>query len=235
MKQGKINFFSFILVSVSILLFLNGIALNSLGQCSGNLQGSYNTNTCLWQTQNIGSGEYCRFYVYRCREYRFELSGVDNGWTYVMTGRDDGNTTTYFNPSTTSSTAANWTATYTGYIRVYVNRNNCGTGWQGNYSSVLRYRDNSTNGSTSGTSLTWRGGVNTNWSTTTNWDCNTVPTSISEVLIPAPCVNNPTIGASTNATVKCIKVDGANGAILTVNPTNPNITAVGTSLTGICQ
>lgn len=223
-------------------IILLGCCGNAMAQCSTspNLFGSYTNTTCAYQEHRIGSNEYVRFHVTRCREYRFEIQPPpsNTGWSMQMTGRNDANNATLFYAAGTGVQAANWTANVTGFIRVYVNRSTC-LGFQGavqaSHSAYLRYRDNGTNGITNNSQKTWRGGVSTAWSNGSNWDCGTVPTSETDVLIPGPCLNNPTIPTGTNANVRCIKVDGANGAVLTVDPTNPNITAHGTSLTTICQ
>tara|TARA_R110002072_G_scaffold150071_3_gene298209 strand:+ start:982 stop:1668 length:687 start_codon:yes stop_codon:yes gene_type:complete len=197
----------------------------SVAQCTNTaLYGSYNTNTCGYQTQSLGSGEYIQFYVYRCRTYDFEMTSHPAG-TYQMTGRNGA--TQLFYTSGTGAMSQTWTATYTGYVNVHVNLSNC-QGWHTTTSAVMRYRDTGTIG-------IWRGGVSNNWATATNWDCNAIPTTTTETLIPAPCVNNPTIFTGTNADVRCIKIDGANGAAVTVQDVTQNIRAHGTSLTGQCQ
>ena len=213
--------------TIIVLATLLGSSTVSLAQCaSGSLFGSFNTNDCGYQTQNLGSGEYIQFYVYRCRSYVFEMPSHPAG-TYQMTGRNAANTATLFYASGTGALSSTWTADYTGYVRVYVNLSNC-QGWHTSTSATLRYRNTGTVG-------IWRGGVSDNWATTTNWDCNTVPTTTTETLIPAPCVNNPTIYTGTNANVRCIKIDGANGAAVNIQDVTQNIRAHGTSLTGICN
>jgi hypothetical protein len=44
----------------------------------------------------------------------------------------------------------------------------------------------------------WTGATSTAWATTTNWSCGILPTSTTDVVIPSPVVNMPTISATAN-------------------------------------
>jgi hypothetical protein len=230
---NKILKFSFF---ISIVLIFS---TNSFGQCnSGNAHtgGANNTQNCTWHQRSIGSFEYVDLAVTRCRRYVFELIPY-SGWNMQITGWN-GATQVFYQGGTGTRTVY-WTATYTGNVRVFVHRTTC-LGWQGNFSSTLRYRDHGDLPNTvagvaaTPTAGTWRGGVSTAWNTTTNWDCNTIPVAATRVNIPAPCLNNPTIPTAYTANVFCIRVDGANGAILTTAGTGA-INVTGGTLDGRCQ
>lgn len=229
---NKYHFFTSRFLLVSLVTALGTMVnVNSFAQCSNGVDNNPNldTQTCGWASGEKGSGTYTHMYVHQCRTYRFELYSMPSG-THTLTIRNNSGNSYIAHTSGTGTIAINWTATFTGWVRAYVNKNTC-LGWQGSgtaNSATLRYRDNGTVG-------IWRGGTSDNWNTATNWDCNSVPTNTTEVLIPAPCVNNPRIYAGTNANVLCIKIDGANGAALRVDDNVQNIRAHGTSLTGNCN
>jgi Ig-like domain CHU_C associated len=63
----------------------------------------------------------------------------------------------------------------------------------------------------------WTGATNTNWSTTTNWCGNTLPTSATNVVIPAGLTNYPEIGTGISALSANITI--AAGATVTVSGT----------------
>lgn len=60
---------------------------------------------------------------------------------------------------------------------------------------------------------TWTGNTNTDWATASNWDTNTVPTSIVNAVIP-DVTNAPIIGASTNAVVFNLSVSESDGVVI---------------------
>ncbi len=63
--------------------------------------------------------------------------------------------------------------------------------------------------------ITWDGSLNTNWNTTDNWDCETVPTSSYNVIIPGSLSNYPVIASGTGASTNDLTVN--NGASLSLN------------------
>jgi hypothetical protein len=227
---------------ISTLMIVIGLMTNnSYSQCTNpNNNGASNLQNCNWASRSIGSGEYADFSVTRCRRYVFELNPY-SGWNMQMTGRGPGTTTTQlFYSQGTGLRQVFWTATFTGTVRVHVNRSTCGM-WQGaGLSSTLRYRDhgdlaNTAAGATATpTAGTWRGGVSNLWTLNTNWDCNAIPGATTRVNIPGPCLNNPTIPTATTANVYCIRVDGANGAQLNIAGTGA-INVTGPALDGRCN
>lgn len=60
---------------------------------------------------------------------------------------------------------------------------------------------------------TWTGNTNTDWATASNWDTNTVPTSIVNANIP-DVTNAPIIGASTNAAVFDLTINEPAGLVI---------------------
>ncbi|MFN4764071.1 hypothetical protein ACKGJN_13160 [Gillisia sp. Q332] len=66
-------------------------------------------------------------------------------------------------------------------------------------------------------SFNWTGTTNTDWNTSSNWACNSLPTLETNVLIPANLASNnyPVINAGTNALAKNISIE--NGASVIVN------------------
>lgn len=63
----------------------------------------------------------------------------------------------------------------------------------------------------------WLGGVSSDWLNPNNWVCTTIPTSTSDVVVPAGATNMPVInGAGT----VCRNITIASGATLTINGTN---------------
>ncbi len=79
--------------------------------------------------------------------------------------------------------------------------------------------------------ITWDGSLNTNWNTTDNWDCETVPTSSYNVIIPGSLSNYPVIASGMGASTNDLSVN--NGASLNLNSggsliTNGSITNEGT-------
>ncbi|AYB32672.1 hypothetical protein D4L85_19750 [Chryseolinea soli] len=63
----------------------------------------------------------------------------------------------------------------------------------------------------------WLGGISSNWLDPNNWICTTVPTSSTDVVIPAGAANMPIINAA-GAICKSITINS--GASLTINGTN---------------
>ena len=69
---------------------------------------------------------------------------------------------------------------------------------------------------------TWTGATSTNWAATSNWSCDVVPTSTSNVTIPTT-TNQPTLGA--NQTITNLTLSGTNKIMLgNSNLTVNNIT-----------
>jgi hypothetical protein len=61
---------------------------------------------------------------------------------------------------------------------------------------------------------TWTGTININWNNTGNWECDSIPDSTTNVIIPDSLTNYPVISNATNA-VKNLTI--GNGGSLTVN------------------
>lgn len=135
--------------------------------CQNGLVGSTLTPTCSYQTLSVGSGERRDFSVVSGRPYTFQLQTCPSGWTMQLTGRNTSNTQ-QFQVSGTCAVTANWTATYTGTLRLNINRSNCQE-YQGNNSATLRYRQNPP---ASGATTTWIGGTSgtNNWHVDGNWN-----------------------------------------------------------------
>jgi hypothetical protein len=66
------------------------------------------------------------------------------------------------------------------------------------------------------TAATWTGAVSTNWSATGNWSCSTLPTSTSNVVIPAGLTRYPIIAAADTGTMNNITI-----------PTGGSLTVIG--------
>ncbi len=131
---------------------------------NGKVGGTY-TPTCSYQTISVGSGERRDFNVVSGRPYRFQLQSCPN-WTWQLTGRNTSNTQLFQSTGTCTRTV-DWTATYTGVLRLNINRSNCQL-YQGNNSATLRYRQNPP---ASGSTTTWIGGTSgtNNWHVDNNW------------------------------------------------------------------
>lgn len=135
--------------------------------CVNNLVGSTYTPTCSNQTISVGSGERRDFNVVSGRPYTFTLSSCPSGWTMQLTGRNTSNTQ-QFQASGTCNVTQNWTATYTGVLRLNINRSSCQNYQGASYSSVLTYRQVPPS---SGSTTTWIGGTSgtNNWHVDGNW------------------------------------------------------------------
>lgn len=134
--------------------------------CVNISNGSTITPTCSEQTINVGSGERRNFNVVAGAQYRFRLTTCPSGWTMQLTGRNTSDTQV-FQTSGSCTLTYNWTATFTGTLRLNINRNSC-LGYQGGSSAVLGYRQNPAG---SGGTTTWLGAVSgtNNWNVDRNW------------------------------------------------------------------
>lgn len=142
------------------------------GSCINGLVGSAVTPTCSNQTISVGSGERRDINVISGRPYQFTLSACPSGWTMQLTGRNTSDTQ-MFQSSSACTVTANWTATYTGVLRLNINRSNCLL-WQGaGLSATLTYKQVPPS---SGATTTWIGGTSgtNNWNVDSNWD-NCIP------------------------------------------------------------
>jgi hypothetical protein len=68
---------------------------------------------------------------------------------------------------------------------------------------------------TSFTNITWTGTIDSDWNKAGNWNLNTVPTTLYDVIIPGTA-NHPVI--TTNNTIVCHDIILQNGGNLTINP-----------------
>jgi len=82
-----------------------------------------------------------------------------------------------------------------------------------------------------GTTHTWKGAVDTLWNTPTNWDVGSVPTTTSNVFIPAAPANQLTLTA--NAVVNDLTVEtGANLDVYTFTLTSSGNVSAGNTIVG---
>lgn len=134
--------------------------------CVNGSIGSTITPTCSEQTISVGSGERRNFNVVSGCSYRFRLFTCPSGWTMQLTGRNTSDTQV-FQTSGGCTLTYNWTANFTGTLRLNINRSNC-QAYQGNNSAVLGYRQNPAG---SGGTTTWIGAVSgtNNWNVDRNW------------------------------------------------------------------
>lgn len=166
---------------------------------------------CSEQTVSVGSGERRDVAVINGRSYRFRLTNCPSGWTMQITGRNTSNTQ-MFQQTSGCNVTANWTATYSGTLRLNINRSSC-LAYQGNNSAVLRWRQNPPS---SGATTTWIGSTNAanNWNLDANWN-NCVPNINIHANIPNTGVQ-PRIGASSSAKTLTI----ASGRVVSVECSN---------------
>ena len=66
-------------------------------------------------------------------------------------------------------------------------------------------------------SASWRGTTSTDWNVTSNWCSNTLPTTATDVVIPAGVPFQPTVSAATVALCRNLTINS--GATVTVNAT----------------
>lgn len=119
-------------------------------QCGFNNQqenGVTITPTCNNQSTAVGSGAYQRFTITSGVVYEFntcgatyntQISGFNSSGTYVGLFNDDNGTGNNACGGGTAS-GLNWTATYSGELRVQMNTFNC-VNWPGGGSATLNYR-----------------------------------------------------------------------------------------------
>jgi surface protein len=74
--------------------------------------------------------------------------------------------------------------------------------------------------------LTWEGSESTDWNTTANWSCNTVPTITDNVLIPH-VTNDPVVNLAPASSAVCNNLTIESGAVLTI-PAGKALTVNGT-------
>lgn len=179
--------------------------------CQNGLVGSTLTPTCSDQTISVGSGERRDINVVSGRPYRFTLTSCPTGWTMQLTGRNTSDVQ-QFQVSSTCTTTANWTATYTGVLRLNINRSNCQE-YQGNNSAVLTYKQVPPS---AGATTTWIGGTSgtNNWNVDSNWD-NCIPTISINADIPN-VGNQP--GITTSAAARTLDISA--GRVVTVACSN---------------
>lgn len=180
--------------------------------CQNGLVGSTLTPTCSDQTLLVGSGERRDINVVSGRPYRFTLTSCPTGWTMQLTGRNTSDAQ-QFQVSSTCTVTANWTATYTGVLRLNINRSNCQE-WQGaGLSATLTYKQVPP---TSGATTTWIGGTSgtNNWNVDSNWD-NCIPNLTINANVPN-VGNNP--GITTAAAARTLTI--ATGKVVTVACSN---------------
>ena len=99
------------------------------------------TPSCFDQTVSVGSGERWDFNVINGALYNFNLSACPGGWTYNLTGRNTADAI-QFQSTGACVLSQNWFATYSGSLRLNVNRATC-LDWQGSgsgNSAILTYR-----------------------------------------------------------------------------------------------
>ncbi len=88
-------------------------------------------------------------------------------------------------------------------------------------------------------SASWIGTTSTDWNVTSNWCNSTLPTSSTDVVIPAGVLNQPTVSAATVALCRNLTINS--GATVTINTTRQinvsgNVVNNGTlSVSGIIQ
>lgn len=177
---------------------------------NGQVGGTY-TPTCSNQTISVGSGERRDFSVVNGRPYRFTLSSCPSGWTMQMTGRNTSNTQ-LFQSTGGCNLVRNWTATFTGTLRLNINRSNC-LGYQNNNSAVLTYTQVPPS---SGATTTWIGGTSgtNNWHVDANWN-NCKPNINIHANIPN---TGQQPGITSSGAAKTLTI--ATGRVLTVGCSN---------------
>ena len=124
--------------------------------------------------------------------------------------------------TTVTLTGLSTSTTY--YVAVYELN---GSGGSENYLTVSPATGSQLTASTSVTTLTWTGGINTDWNNTGNWDGSLIPDVGTSVVIPStpgnqPVYANPMVAASfgslTQAGILNINTNGFNsGVVLLVN------------------
>ena len=231
-------------LSATIFLFLSFIADNTLGQCAYNgRQENASTFTigCSNQAWQVGSGAFQRFTVTSGVVYDFntcgstydtQITGFNSGGAVVGLYNDD-------NASGNNAcgggvqSGVNWTATFSGELRVQLNTYNC-TNWPGGGSATLNYRiappTTSTNGGnqTVCQSVASSGlGGNTPSIGTGTWTANSGNVSFSNVNTP-----NATATASAGGsyaltwTINNGVCTSASSLTLTVNSNSTNPTGI---------
>lgn len=187
------------------------VTANYAPGCTNGFNGNLATPTCSEQTLSVGSGERRDVSVVNGRSYRFRLTNCPSGWTMQITGRNTSNTQ-MFQRTSTCNVTQNWTATFSGTLRLNINRSNCQL-YQGNNSAILRWRQNPP---ASGATTTWIGGTNSanNWNLDYNWN-NCKPNINIHANIPNTGAQ-PRIGASSAAKTLTI----ANGRVVSVECNN---------------
>jgi hypothetical protein len=150
---------------------------NCTANCAnGTLTGSQTAHICTFTNLNVGSGERRDIPgVINGYSYRIELNSCPSGWWYTITGRRSTDNAVVFNQYAFCNIGFNWTANFSGTIRVNIRRANC-LGYQGagsGNSAILQYRQNTP---VSGSTTNWVGTVAgaDNWNNGLNWD-NCIP------------------------------------------------------------
>lgn len=182
--------------------------------CTNSQVGSTYTPTCNNQTINVGSGERRDFNVISGRNYSFTLTSCPSGWSMQLTGRNTADTQ-LFQTASSCTVTQNWTANFTGVLRLNINRSNC-QGWQGSgtgNSAVLTYKQVPP---ASGATTTWIGGTSgtNNWNVEANWN-NCIPNI--NVHADIPNVGQQP-GITTSSAAKSVTI--ANGKTINIACSN---------------
>lgn len=161
----------------------------------------------------LSLSHYFRFYANS--NYRISVSG-DNGANY----------TTLVFDSTETANAAIYTADISS-IAAGKTQVRLKFTYQGSYSWYWAIDDILVTGQISN-NPTWTGSVSTDWNTAANWSTTTVPTTASNVLIPATAIRMPTVAASTGAGAFNLTIEtGATLTIATDSAQGGNFTITG--------
>jgi hypothetical protein len=137
--------------------------------------------------------------------------------TGTFTGCEPVNGTTYNAGNTIGAGANQATVVYRGGATTFTDTDLSGgtTYYYKIYSENYSYYSSGTSTLNATTYGLWTGATSTDWHTTTNWSCNTIPTATTDVIIPSGAPRYPVI-STANAVAKSISLN-ASGATLAMN------------------